>query len=91
MPQSFITNNFNLKFFKEQGQVIILFADLDLAEWAVVYSCSHHGAFRVRYEVAMAMTRTRGITPWLRQSMKALMVGQGFRIGDHHPVDQGSC
>lgn len=73
------------------AQVIILSADLEFQQWTVVYSCSILAPNYYRYEVVMAMTRSRTITPELRQFLKALMVGQGFRIGDHHPVDQTGC
>lgn len=71
--------------------MIVLFADLDFAHWTVVYSCSILGPDAYRYEVVYAMTRARAIPPELRQYLKALMVGQGFRIGDHWPVDQANC
>jgi hypothetical protein len=72
-------------------QVIILFADLEFQEWTVQYSCSIRGPDAYRFEVAMAMTRSPQITPQLRSFLKALMVGQGFRIGDHHPIQQNNC
>jgi len=73
------------------AQVIILFVDLEFSEWTVVYSCSHMGPEEYRYEVLMAMTRSPEITPQLRSYLKALMVGQGFRIGDHQPIDHTRC
>lgn len=66
-------------------------ADLEFQAWTIIYSCSHQGPDNYRYEILMAMTRTPNIPPDLRQFLKALMVGQGFRIGDHHSVNQTEC
>lgn len=77
--------------FQVDTDVIILSADLQFKQWTVVYSCSILAPDGYRYETVTAMTRSRDITPELRQFLKALMVGQGFRIGDHHPIDQTNC
>ncbi|CAL8099815.1 unnamed protein product [Orchesella dallaii] len=74
-----------------ETDVIILFADLEFKQWTVVYSCAILAPDSYRYETVTALTRSRTITPELRLTLKALMVGQGFRIGDHHPIDQTDC
>lgn len=74
-----------------ETDVIILFADLEFKQWTVVYSCAILAPDGYRYETITAMTRSRTITTELRQYLKALMVGQGFRIGDHHPISQTNC
>jgi len=74
-----------------ESDVIILFADLEFKQWTVVYSCAILAPDGYRYETLTALSRSRTITNELRQTLKALMVGQGFRIGDHHPISQENC
>ncbi|ODM99744.1 hypothetical protein Ocin01_06934 [Orchesella cincta] len=74
-----------------ETDVIILSADLEFKQWTVVYSCAILAPDSYRYETVTALTRSQTIEPELRQFLKALMVGVGFRIGDHHPIDQTNC
>jgi len=74
-----------------ETDVIILAADLEFQQWTVVYSCTIRPPNAYRYETVTALTRSRTIEPELRQFLKALMVGVGFRIGDHHPINQENC
>jgi len=79
----------------EDGQshssVIILFADLEFEKWSVVYSCEIRGESLFRWETVSIYTRDQVIDPELRQTIKALTVGFGFRIGDHLPISQDGC
>ena len=71
--------------------MILLAADLDFGQWAVIYQCQHIGPENYRWETVTAYGRSRGLDAEVRRFLKALMVGVGFRIGDHHSVRQDTC
>jgi len=69
---------------------VVLAADLTFTRWALLYGCSiRDGGFR--WETVTAVTRARTIDQTTRDDLKALMVGIGFRIGDHWPIGQTGC
>jgi len=72
------------------NDMIVMAADLEFAEWMMFYACAiqENG---YRYETMSIYTRSREMTPGLRSYTKALMVGSGFRIGDHKPIEQDNC
>jgi len=75
-----------------ESDIIIMAADLEFKQWTVVYQCTIlPGPSAYRYETVTGMTRSRNITPETRGLLKALMVGLGFRIGDHQQISHEDC
>jgi len=74
-----------------EARTIIFQSDLEHEDWALIYGCSYRGPEMYRQETLQAITRSRVITNDRRQFLKALMVGYGFRIGDHREVSQEDC
>jgi len=70
--------------------MIVMGADLEFSEWMMLYSCTIRED-TYRWETMGVYTRSKSIEPELRNYLKALMVGSGFRIGDHKPIDQTNC
>jgi hypothetical protein len=68
--------------------MILLYTDLEFGEWSVIYSCQIRGETAYRWETVTIYTRAPVITEELRNTIKALTVGFGFRIGDHKPFIQ---
>lgn len=82
---------FAIRMISVETDVIILAADIELKEWSLVYSCSILEPDGYRYETVTGMTRSRTITPQLRQTLKSLMVGLGFHLEDQHSIRHTDC
>jgi len=65
--------------------------DLEFGKWSMIYSCQHRGEEKYRWETVSLYTRDPQVDDETRDFVKALMVGLGFRIGDHRVISQENC